>query len=190
MMNAVSIIVISASSASAAALVMAVLLRPRKAPTNVVPISDYQAVVEFHGSPEELVSGKVVKVDGVVTYRDSARGYEWREHLLARTSSTVEQHWFTSEADGSYAYYEPGLVLPHDIRVGGETIQVEGVNYKLQRRGVAVYTSEGKTGMSKHGTCDYAIYHNGNRTLLLEQYANSGIWEVAHGQPLSLSEAA
>ncbi|WP_295646449.1 DUF4178 domain-containing protein [uncultured Corynebacterium sp.] len=106
--------------------------------------------------------------------------YQWQEHMLDGGEGT---EWLSVEMDEG----QLDLVLwrtrkdlnfdPHD------QVEVDGVQYRRQETGQAMFTSEGNTGLPEQGEMEYADFAAAdNRRLSLERFSAGAMWEVSLGE--------
>ncbi|RCV49189.1 hypothetical protein DEF23_19490 [Marinitenerispora sediminis] len=112
------------------------------------------------------------------TIRLSEGGATWAEHFLEVEGA---RRWLSVEQDPDLQMVlwtgRPDLDLAPDR----DTIEVDGVRYRLSERGSAAYRSEGTTGLRPEGRVDYADYEGpGGRRLSFERFDRGG-WEPSLG---------
>ena len=140
------------------------------------------------GDPRAIRMGDVVNYDGsdfIVegTLRFDEGGFVWQEHLVVDGERRL---WLSVEDDeGELEVVEWQRHKGLGLEPGAKTIAHEGVNYELEERGRANYTSEGVTGALGGGVAEYADYAAGDRRLGFERYTGEGDWEVSLGTKIS-----
>ncbi|RNL81582.1 DUF4178 domain-containing protein [Halostreptopolyspora alba] len=138
---------------------------------------------ETQGDPRTLKAGDMLDFGTERTWirgtlRLSEGGYTWAEHFLEVDDS---KRWLSVETDPDIQMVlwkgRPELELtPHS-----DTIDFEGVRYRLVERGSASYRSEGTTGLPAQGGMDYADYKGPNDAHLAFERFDHGRWEAATG---------
>ena len=127
------------------------------------------------------LDGAMWTVEGTLSFDED--GFVWREHLL---SEGERRTWLSVEDDEDglsvirWDRVDPGTLTPD-----GATVTHEGVEYELEERGKATYTSAGTTGTPASGRMEYADYRgDGEKVLGFERYTSEGSWELSLGTPL------
>jgi len=151
----------------------------------VDPLADHQGVTDVR----TLRAGDMVDYRGALFFvRGSLRlkegGYGWSEHFL--DDSRGQRCWISVEEDPDLevVLWQPTEAVAEP---GGESIEVEGVRYRLAERGNAHYTSEGTTTVAATGSVEYIDYNGeGERALSFERF-DGGRWEAGLGEAVILS---
>lgn len=149
------------------------------------PLADHQGVTDVR----TLRAGDMVDYRGALFFvRGSLRlkegGYGWSEHFL--DDSRGQRCWISVEEDPDL---EVVLWQPTEAAAepDGESMEVEGVCYRLAERGIAQYISEGTTTVAATGSVEYVDYHGeGERALSFERF-DGGRWETGLGEAVVLS---
>ncbi|HEX2301792.1 MAG TPA: DUF4178 domain-containing protein [Pseudonocardiaceae bacterium] len=174
-------------------IVVAVLraMRRRSSPPAAArpPATDPLAGHEGVTDVRTLRAGDMVDYGGTLFFvRGSLRlregGYHWSEHFL--DDSHGRRCWISVEEDPDLE-----VVLWHPTEAvsepGGDSMEVEGVQYRLDERGDARYTSEGTTTVAATGAVEYVDYQGPDeRTLSFERF-DGGPWEAGLGETVALS---
>ena len=173
-------------------IVVAVLraIRRRSSPPVVrPPATDPLAEHEGITDVRTLRAGDMVDYGGTLYFvRGSLRlregGYGWSEHFL--DDSQGRRCWISVEEDPDLevVLWQPTEAVSEP---GGDSMEVEGVQYRLEERGNASYTSEGTTTVAGTGTVEYVDYRGaGERALSFERF-DGGAWEAGLGETVALS---
>ncbi|GAA3725408.1 DUF4178 domain-containing protein [Salinactinospora qingdaonensis] len=151
------------------------------------PKDPFAGVAEIHGDPTTLKAGDMLDfgterswIRG--TLRLSEGGSVWAEHFLEVDEG---RRWLSVEEDPDVQMVlwtgRPELELtPHS-----DTIELEGVRYRLVERGTATYRSEGTTGLRSQGGMDYADYEGPDGKHLAFERFDHGGWEASLGTSLN-----
>lgn len=154
------------------------------------PRDPFADIGETRGDPLALKAGDMLEF-GVErtwirgTLRLSEGGAVWAEHFLEVEGA---RRWLSVEEDPDVQMVlwtgRPELDLtPHS-----DSIELEGVRYRLVERGSASYRSEGTTGLRPQGGMDYADYEGpGGRHLSFERF-DHGRWEPSVGTTASAGD--
>lgn len=159
---------------------------PPAAPPPVTdPLADHEGITDVR----TLRAGDMVDYGGTLFFvRGSLRlregGYSWSEHFL--DDSHGQRCWISVEEDPDLE-----VVLWRSTEAaaepGGDSMEVEGVQYRLEERGNARYTSEGTTTLAPGGVVDYVDYRStGDRALSFERF-DGGPWEAGLGETVAPS---
>ena len=158
---------------------------PAARPPATDPLADHEGVTDVR----TLRAGDMVDYGGTLFFvRGSLRlregGYSWSEHFL--DDSHGQRCWISVEEDPDLE-----VVLWHPTEAagepGGDSMEVEGVQYRLEERGNARYTSEGTTTVAATGAVEYVDYRGtGERALSFERF-DGGPWEAGLGEAVALS---
>lgn len=191
----------------AAIVVVAVLLwqwgRSRQTPSTTVgapaatPRDPFAPDHDAGGDPRTLKAGDMIDMGGQRTWvRGSLRfaegGSTWAEHFLEMDNSVETEQgtkrWLSVEEDPDLRLAlwtgRPELELtPHS-----DTIELEGVRYRLAERGTASYRSEGTTGLRAQGGADYADYEGPTGQYLAFERFDHGRWEASVGTAVAPGE--
>lgn len=176
------------------ALIVVAVLRARRR-RRPAPAAAPQAPADPLAGHEGVTDVRTVRAGDMVDYggalffvRGSLRlkegGYSWSEHFL--DDSQGQRCWISVEEDPDL---EVMLWQPTDAvaEPGGDTMEVEGVRYRLEERGSARYTSEGTTTVAATGSVEYVDYNGeGERGLSFERF-DGGPWEAGLGEAVALS---
>lgn len=134
-------------------------------------------------SPSAIKVGDVVAIKGVEhlvvgSVRYDEDGFEWREHLI----EDVDRRWLSVEDDeGLLETVLWRQVKGSSLEPGPARVTHDGIDYDLDERGRATYTTAGVTGLPPRGQAEYADYVGPDgRRLGFERYT-SGSWELATG---------
>lgn len=131
-----------------------------------------------------FVEGRPCTIVGAYRYRDG--DYSWIEFRVAHPDG---ERWLT-DADRpapGWKFWRPlGPPLPE---CGSESVDFEGVDYRLARSGTARYAVLGASGETSSGFVDYADYESGERMIGLERF-DGGIWEAHEGRWLPTWDVA
>jgi uncharacterized protein DUF4178 len=171
-------------------VVLRALRQPRPAPSRVPeapadPLADHEGVTDVR----TVRAGDMIDYQGTLFFvRGSLRlregGYSWSEHFL--DDARGQRCWISVEEDPDL---EVMLWQPTEAvaEPGGDSMEVEGVRYRLKERGTARYSSEGTTTVAETGSVDYVDYHGeGERALSFERF-DGGPWEAGLGAAVVLS---
>lgn len=158
---------------------------PQPAGVPVDPLADHEGVTDVR----TLRAGDMVDYRGTLFFvRGSLRlkegGYSWSEHFL--DDSRGQRYWISVEEDPDL---EVVLWQPTDAvaEPGGDSMDVEGMRYRLDERGTAKYSSEGTTTVAATGAVEYVDYcGEGERALSFERF-DGGPWEAGLGEAVVLS---
>lgn len=179
---------------AALVLIAVVVLRSRRTRPSVPPpgpgapadpLADHQGITDVR----TLRAGDMVDYRGALFFvRGSLRlkegGYSWSEHFL--DDSRGQRCWISVEEDPDLevVLWQPTEVVSEP---GGDSMEVEGVRYRLAERGTARYTSEGTTTVAATGSVEYVDYSGeGERALSFERF-DGGRWEAGIGEAVVLS---
>lgn len=189
-MSAVLVVVLLVLLVLVALLVVVLVVRSRRARQEPPrrpedPLATHSGVTDVR----TLQAGDMVDYrDTLYFVRGSLRltegGSNWSEHFLddargARCWISVEE-----DPDLEVILWQPTTSVAEP---GGDTMNVEGIGYRLDERGTARYRSEGTTTVAERGTVEYVDYTgDADRSLSFERF-DGGKWEGALGEPVLLS---
>lgn len=140
------------------------------------------------GDVRKLRPGDVINHDGndfliERTMVFDEDGFKWHEHLLDDPVSGRAMWLSVEDDDGlELAMYEK--VSGAALEPGPDSLDHDGVSYRLNERGRARYTTETSQGPAESGDMEYADYVAGDRRLAFERYGTGG-WEVSRGEVVS-----
>lgn len=189
-MDGLVIVLVVVVAAAIGALVAGLVLRKRQragqaAPKPKDPFADHDHHAVY-GDPRALKAGDLVELRGVsYSVRGSLRcdegGWTWSEHLLE--TAAEERVWLSVEED-------PDLVMvawteaDTDLVPGPKTVTLDGVAFRSDEKGEAVFRTEATTGL-KDGTVRYHDYEGPDGALLSFESYGDAPWEAATGERLS-----
>jgi hypothetical protein len=124
--------------------------------------------------------GRDYIVEGTLRFEQG--GFAWQEHRLVDGPDSL---WLSVEDDEGLEVIVWERLRGAPLEPGAETIEHDGVAYRLDERGKASFTSEGTTGAPGGGTAEFADYTSGARRLSFERYGAGGGWEISTGQAIS-----
>ncbi|WP_067970529.1 DUF4178 domain-containing protein [Nocardiopsis trehalosi] len=192
---AVLLIVVAVLTAvvAVAIAVAAVRAARRRTPARPAPAAPaaprdpFADTAETSGDPLALKAGDMLDFGAERswirgTLRLSEGGSTWAEHFLEVEGG---RRWLSVEQDPDVQMAlwtsRPDLDLtPHS-----DTLELEGVRYRLVERGTASYRSEGTTGLRAEGGMDYADYEGPDGRHLSFERFDHGRWEPSVGTTLA-----
>jgi uncharacterized protein DUF4178 len=116
-------------------------------------------------------------VEGTVRFDEG--GFTWAEHRLVDGGDSI---WLSVEDDDGLEVVVWERVTGVALEPGAATLAHGGVDYALDERGRASFTSEGATGAPGGGRMEYADYEAGDRRLAFERYSEDSSWEISVGR--------
>lgn len=143
---------------------------------------------ETTGDPLTIKAGDMLQfgddkyfVRGTLRIREGA--YQWAEHFFQADAGATRQ-WLSVEEDPDVqmAIWRDRRDVKLEPTAG--RLSVDGMDFSLDERGQAQYTSEGTTGLPASGSVDYADYNAPDGTMLSFERFNGGAWEVSMGRPV------
>lgn len=156
-------------------------------PAGPAPLAAGEAPAGAPSDARTLKPGDVVNhemrdyiVEG--TLRLEQGGYRWAEHRLVDQGETI---WLSVEDDEGLEIVVWDRRKGTGLEPGAQTITVDGVEYTLDERGRANFTSEGVTGMAPGGRLEYADYEAGDKRLAFERGEGEESWEVSVGEVIA-----
>jgi hypothetical protein len=116
------------------------------------------------------------------TLRLDQGGFVWQEHRIVDGS---DSHWLSVEDDEGLEVVLWDRLRGATLEPGAGSIAHEGVDYELDERGHANFTSEGVTGAGGGGRMEFADYAAGDRRLSFERFGDEAGWEISVGTVIS-----
>ncbi|WP_218882855.1 DUF4178 domain-containing protein [Spinactinospora alkalitolerans] len=183
------LVLIAAGVLAVLAVLLYLLWRSRRAPAPPdagsprPPRDPFADVAETSGDPTRIKAGDMLDFGTERTWirgslRLSEGGYDWAEHFLE-----VEEgrRWLSVEEDPDVQMVMWTARPELDLTPHADTLELEGVRYRLVERGTASYRSEGTTGLRAQGGMDYADYEAPQGRHLAFERFDHGRWEPSLG---------
>jgi hypothetical protein len=139
------------------------------------------------GDPEAIRVGDMVEIAGQTyavrgTVKCTEGPYVWKEHFL---DDATTKRWLSVENDEGDVEVILWTELPaSNLPRGERTITFDGVQYRLDEEGTAMYVAEeGTTGTEPSGTVEYIDYvAPGGRYVSFERFSGpESKWEASTG---------
>lgn len=106
-------------------------------------------------------------------------GFVWQEHHL---DDTITRRWLSVEDDEELELCLWESVNAPELQPGANELVHDGVTYRKDEQGRAMFTATGSTGTAPAGTAEFVDYEAGAKRLSFERFGTEGDWEIGVGE--------